>query len=132
MFSPIHGFPGRRLRFTRRTLPRPIVDGYRLVTWSYLGERSSAFEHTQAQPSDPSYLFQRQRVPQVRPIVTSIPKYAESRSHVTHHVLAIYGLGASPQIIEDAYETHDYLKPAFESPDPITEKNFAEHLGDER
>src|SRR5258708_3517490 len=53
-------------------------------------------------------------------------KTAESRSHVTHHVLAIYGLGASPQIIEDAYETHDYLKPAFESPDPITEKNFAE------
>jgi hypothetical protein len=57
---------------------------------------------------------------------------AKSRSHVTHHVLAIYGLGASPEIIEDAYGTHDYLKPAFESPNPITENNFAEHLGDER
>ncbi len=57
---------------------------------------------------------------------------AKSRSHVTHHVLAIYGLGASPEIIEDAYGTHDYLKPVFESPDPITEKNFAEHLGDAR
>ncbi|KAH9170231.1 hypothetical protein EDB89DRAFT_2072217 [Lactarius sanguifluus] len=53
-------------------------------------------------------------------------------NHVTHHVLAIYGLGASPEIIENAYGTHDYLKPAFESPDPITEKNFAEHLGDAR
>ena len=54
----------------------------------------------------------------------------KSPSHVTHHVLAIYGLGASPEIIEDAYGTHDYLKPVFESPDPITENNFAEHLGD--
>jgi hypothetical protein len=57
---------------------------------------------------------------------------AESPSHVTHHVLAIYGLGASPEIIENAYQTHDYLKPVFESPDPITDKNFAEHLGDAR
>lgn len=54
----------------------------------------------------------------------------KSPSHATHHVLAIYGLGASPEIIEDAYGTHDYLKPVFESPDPITENNFAEHLGD--
>ncbi|KAH9170229.1 hypothetical protein EDB89DRAFT_2072216 [Lactarius sanguifluus] len=53
-------------------------------------------------------------------------------NHVTHHVLAIYGLGASPEIIENAYGTHDYLKPAFESPDPITEENFAEHLGNAR
>ncbi|KAH9036506.1 hypothetical protein EDB85DRAFT_1940391 [Lactarius pseudohatsudake] len=53
-------------------------------------------------------------------------------NHVTHHVLAIYSLGASPEIIENAYGTHDYLKPAFESPDFITEKNFAEHLGDAR
>ncbi|KAF8259245.1 hypothetical protein EI94DRAFT_1616699, partial [Lactarius quietus] len=53
-------------------------------------------------------------------------------NHVTHHVLAIYGLGASPQMIEDAYGTHDYLKPVLESPDPITDNNFAEHLGDPR
>jgi hypothetical protein len=44
-------------------------------------------------------------------------------------MLAIYGLGASPQIIEDAYKTHDYLKPSFDSPEPITDKNFTEHLG---
>jgi hypothetical protein len=44
-------------------------------------------------------------------------------------MLAIYALGASPQIIEDAYKTHDYLKPAFDSPEPITDKNFTEHLG---
>ena len=57
---------------------------------------------------------------------------AKPSSHVTHHVLAIYGLGASPEIIEDAYGTHDYLKPVVKSPDPITESNFAEHLGDAR
>ncbi|KAI9447320.1 hypothetical protein F5148DRAFT_1292298 [Russula earlei] len=53
-------------------------------------------------------------------------------NHATHHTLAIYGLGASPQIIEDAYKTHDYLIPAFESPEPITDKNLTEHLGDAR
>jgi Questin oxidase-like len=46
-------------------------------------------------------------------------------------MLAIYGLGASPEIIEDAYRTtHDYLKPAFKSPEPITDENFTKHLGD--
>ena len=60
----------------------------------------------------------------------SIPK---SCSHSTHHVLALYTLGASPEIIEDAYETaHDYLLPVIKTPGPITEKNFAEHLADER
>lgn len=46
--------------------------------------------------------------------------------------MAIYGLGASPDIIADAYKSHDYLKPAFDSPEPITDKNFVEHLGDAR
>ncbi|SRR6266404_8472095 len=55
---------------------------------------------------------------------------SKSRSHLTHHVLAIYGLGASPEIIENAYKTHDYLIPAFPSPDSITEMNFSDHLGD--
>ena len=47
-------------------------------------------------------------------------------------MLAIYGLGASPEIIKDAYSRHNYLKPAFDSPEPITDKNFTEHLGDAR
>jgi hypothetical protein len=47
-------------------------------------------------------------------------------------MLAIYGLGASPEIIVDAYETHDYLLPAVDSPEPITDKNFSEHLGNGR
>lgn len=59
--------------------------------------------------------------------------HPKSRSHATHHVLALYTLGASPEIIEDAYKTaHDYLLPAIKCPGPITEKNFAEHLADER
>ncbi|KAH9992169.1 hypothetical protein BJV77DRAFT_456359 [Russula vinacea] len=53
-------------------------------------------------------------------------------NHATHHVLAIYGLGASSEIIEEAYSRHDFLKPAFDSPEPVTDKNFAEHLGDGR
>jgi hypothetical protein len=47
--------------------------------------------------------------------------------------LAIYTLGASPEIIEDAYKTaHKYLLPAIKNPGSITEKNFIEHLSDER
>ncbi|KAF8259250.1 hypothetical protein EI94DRAFT_1813630 [Lactarius quietus] len=54
-------------------------------------------------------------------------------NHATHHALAIYSLGASPEIIEDAYKTaHDYLLPAIQSPGLITENNFVEHLGDAR
>ncbi len=47
-------------------------------------------------------------------------------------MLAIYGLGASPDIIADAYKRLNYLLPAFDSPEPITDKNFTEHLGDHR
>jgi hypothetical protein len=60
------------------------------------------------------------------------PSHFLNQSHATHHVLAIYGLGASSEIIEEAYSRHDFLKPAFDSPEPITDKNFAEHLGDGR
>ena len=47
--------------------------------------------------------------------------------------MTLYALGASLEIIEDSYKTaHSYLLPAIKHPNPITEKNFAEHLGDER
>lgn len=51
-------------------------------------------------------------------------------NHLTHHLIAIYGLGASAPLIEAANETHMYQKPAFASPGPITEENFIEHIGD--
>src|SRR6266404_8492061 len=55
-------------------------------------------------------------------------------SHSMHHVLAIYGLGASPQLIRDVlYRRHlPRLLPALASPGSITEENFADHLGDEK
>jgi hypothetical protein len=34
--------------------------------------------------------------------------------------------------MEEAYRRHTYLKPAFDSPELVTDKNFVEHLGDER
>ncbi|KAJ7578005.1 hypothetical protein C8J56DRAFT_836198, partial [Mycena floridula] len=54
-------------------------------------------------------------------------------NHITHHVLAIWALGAPKSAIEAAYE-RDSLEqiPAFESPEPITVHNFEEHLGDRR
>jgi hypothetical protein len=54
-------------------------------------------------------------------------------SHSSHHVLAIYALGASPELIKYAYRTHlPKLLPVLVSPESITEKNFTEHLGDEK
>ncbi|KAH8985107.1 hypothetical protein EDB92DRAFT_1884288 [Lactarius akahatsu] len=54
-------------------------------------------------------------------------------SHASHHVLAVYALGASPELIRDVYKTHlPVLQPTLVSPDPITQENFIEHLGDER
>jgi hypothetical protein len=49
-------------------------------------------------------------------------------------VLAIYALGASPELIKDAYyQTHlPKLLPIPLSPEWITEKSFTENLGDGR
>ncbi|KAI0324192.1 hypothetical protein GY45DRAFT_1331792 [Cubamyces sp. BRFM 1775] len=51
-------------------------------------------------------------------------------NHASHHLVAVYALGAGGPLIEAAYQTHvAYMRPAFESPEPIDEKNFWVHLG---
>ena len=51
-------------------------------------------------------------------------------SHTSHHLVAIYAMGARGELIEQAYQTHiAYMRPAFESPEPITDENFWKHLG---
>ncbi|KAI0065175.1 hypothetical protein BV25DRAFT_1822291 [Artomyces pyxidatus] len=53
-------------------------------------------------------------------------------NHATHHLFAVYALGASPQLLQEVYDTHSYQQPIVESPEPITEENFSEHLGDSK
>ncbi|KAI0739632.1 hypothetical protein C8Q80DRAFT_1222030 [Daedaleopsis nitida] len=54
-------------------------------------------------------------------------------NHASHQLLAIYQLGANRPLIQAAYETHaSYMRPSYESPEPITDQNFHEHLGDEK
>ncbi|CDO68531.1 hypothetical protein BN946_scf184998.g28 [Trametes cinnabarina] len=54
-------------------------------------------------------------------------------NHASHHVLAVYDLGASAENIEAVYKTHtSYQRPALDSPEPITNENFHQHLGDEK
>ncbi|KAH8115154.1 hypothetical protein DFH11DRAFT_1688725 [Phellopilus nigrolimitatus] len=54
-------------------------------------------------------------------------------NHASHHLYAIFALGAPSEVLEAAYKTHvDYQKPAFDSPEDITGSNWKEHLGDER
>ncbi|KAI0667401.1 hypothetical protein C8Q78DRAFT_982173 [Trametes maxima] len=51
-------------------------------------------------------------------------------NHASHHLVAIYALGAGGPLIDAAYQTHAvYMRPAFDSPEPITEKNVWLHLG---
>ncbi|KAG8215387.1 hypothetical protein J3R82DRAFT_8988 [Butyriboletus roseoflavus] len=53
-------------------------------------------------------------------------------NHITHRILAIYALGGSAAIIRDYYKRDGEIqRPAFEAPEPITEENFVDHLGDE-
>ncbi|KAF8126386.1 hypothetical protein EV363DRAFT_1348460 [Boletus edulis] len=53
-------------------------------------------------------------------------------NHITHRALAIYALGGSAAIIRDYYERDSRIqRPVVQSPEPITEENFIDHLGDE-
>ncbi|KAI0262047.1 hypothetical protein BC834DRAFT_845236 [Gloeopeniophorella convolvens] len=52
-------------------------------------------------------------------------------NHSSHYVLALYALGAPPDVIKNAYANErKTLRPAFASPTSINEDNFSEHLGD--
>ena len=60
-------------------------------------------------------------------------KLTGSVSHSTHHLYAIYALGATPELLDAAYKTHvDYQRPAFDSPEEITENNWKNFFGDEK
>ncbi|OBZ72838.1 Oxidoreductase AflY [Grifola frondosa] len=54
-------------------------------------------------------------------------------NHTSHHLLAMYQLGASGPLLDAAYKIHaSYMRPAFASPEPVTTENFHLHLGDEK
>ena len=55
-------------------------------------------------------------------------------SHTSHHVLTLYALGVSPELIKDVYHRVHLpkMQPILVSPGPITEENFVEHVGDEK
>lgn len=56
-----------------------------------------------------------------------------ARSHASHHLLAIYALGADRKLLHIAYQTHViYQRPSFPSPGDITEENWKLHLGDDK
>ncbi|OCH85388.1 hypothetical protein OBBRIDRAFT_798236 [Obba rivulosa] len=53
-------------------------------------------------------------------------------NHTSHHLLAVYYLGAKGTLLRAAYESDIAIqRPARKSPGSINEKNFHEHLGDE-
>ncbi|KIY72268.1 hypothetical protein CYLTODRAFT_344384 [Cylindrobasidium torrendii FP15055 ss-10] len=53
-------------------------------------------------------------------------------NHISHHVLAIWALGAKGSLIEKAFE-HEapYQRKELDPPEPITDTNFADHLDDD-
>lgn len=55
------------------------------------------------------------------------------QSHAAHRAIAAWALGADPGSIRSGYKKDcGYEKAAFKSPQPITNSNFEEHLGDDR
>ncbi|PBK66036.1 hypothetical protein ARMSODRAFT_1086932 [Armillaria solidipes] len=57
----------------------------------------------------------------------------EFHNHISHHVLAVWTLGASKEIIEAVYrENVPAQRPAIKPPGPISSANFNAHLGDEK
>ncbi|CAE6463738.1 unnamed protein product [Rhizoctonia solani] len=51
-------------------------------------------------------------------------------NHLAHHLFAAYRIGASPRILQNAFDRHAaYQRPAYESPEPITAGNWTKHLG---
>ncbi|RPD56826.1 hypothetical protein L226DRAFT_574175 [Lentinus tigrinus ALCF2SS1-7] len=51
-------------------------------------------------------------------------------NHTSHHLVAIYAMGAGGPLTEEAYQSHVVsMQPAFKSPEPITDDNFWKHLG---
>ena len=54
-------------------------------------------------------------------------------SHLSHHLYALYALGASPDALRAAYTSQAKAqRPAFESPKAITKENWKEHLGNDK
>lgn len=101
------------------------------------------------QPQTMAHIRQREASPQVRVALCSVVSLltaSVTTSHAAHHLLAIYAMGASADLLNAAYHTHVvYQIPAFPSPDyeelklvedarktTIDESNWKEYLGDER
>ncbi|KAK0451420.1 uncharacterized protein EV420DRAFT_716756 [Desarmillaria tabescens] len=54
-------------------------------------------------------------------------------NHITHHVLAIWALGANKKTIEAVYQEYIPMqRPAIKSPNNISSENFTTHLGDDQ
>ncbi|VDC05665.1 unnamed protein product [Peniophora sp. CBMAI 1063] len=51
-------------------------------------------------------------------------------NHSMDHTLAVYALGGSPEAVAEVYKSHNYNEPILPSPEPITDANVLEHLGD--
>jgi Questin oxidase-like len=53
-------------------------------------------------------------------------------SHIVHHLLAKYAVGADSDVLNAAYDTDKVVQlPAYPSPGPITVDNWRDHLGNE-
>ncbi|GJJ12133.1 hypothetical protein Clacol_006374 [Clathrus columnatus] len=52
-------------------------------------------------------------------------------NHLSHHLYAAYALGATPEILQEAYDYHaSYQIKAYSSPASISIDNWRDHLGD--
>lgn len=72
-------------------------------------------------------------VPLARSLTMTDNTTTFTNSHASHHLLAIYAMGASSETLRAAYHTHVvYQRAAFASPEVIDKSNWKDHLGDEK
>jgi hypothetical protein len=54
-------------------------------------------------------------------------------SHLAHHLFALYEMGAPPEQLQQAFDSHSRIqRAAFLSPEPINTSNWKDHVGDEK
>jgi len=81
------------------------------------------------------YFFQRREIPQVSISLRSATLCNELiiLSHLAHHALALWSLGATGAQIRAASDKDSEIQqPIYESPEQITESNFTVHVGDRK
>jgi len=103
------------------------------ISWNRSSIDRCFDQDTGSQPRCLAHFLQFQGLSQVRSRLALVFLIDLLYSHASHHLICIWAMGANGPLIDAAYATHyEYMRPAFESPGPITHDNYNAHVGDQK